>query len=111
MKLIKHTLAVDPRKRATVTDILNNPWFRVDLPASLFAPVTKQLSDSVMNGQAIEAVSEVCLVIYQKFQAPIISRVLAKKFWPKVLKNFLILRLNIIRVMVRNKIFLSFGLD
>lgn len=59
VRLIKHMLTVDPRQRATTSDILNDPWFLVDLPANLFAPVTHKISDAALDGRVIEEASEV----------------------------------------------------
>lgn len=76
-------LTVDPRKRATVRDILNNPWFRIDLPANLFAPVTQKITDSAVNIRAIKEASEVSYEIFgKKFMSekiyPIFSVVVKK---------------------------------
>lgn len=57
--LIKHMLTVDPQKRATCTEILNDPWFRTGLPSYLFAPVTLKLTGAAVDGLAIDQASEV----------------------------------------------------
>ncbi len=60
-ELIKHMLTVDTQQRAKTSDILKNSWFRVDLPAYLFVPLTKKISYAAVDGHAIEEASEVSL--------------------------------------------------
>ncbi|KAI6182839.1 5'-AMP-activated protein kinase catalytic subunit alpha-2 [Aphelenchoides bicaudatus] len=41
VNLLLHMLQVDPLKRATIKDVINHDWFRVNLPAYLFPPVAE----------------------------------------------------------------------
>lgn len=76
VQLIKQMLTVDPQKRATTTDILKNAWFRVDLPAHLFAPLTQNISDAAVNVHAINEASEVSIYKSRKHFALRISCIL-----------------------------------
>ncbi|KAH7723557.1 AMP-activated protein kinase alpha subunit [Aphelenchoides avenae] len=56
VNLLLHMLQVDPMKRATIRDVINHEWFRVDLPAYLFPPINESEASIV----DIDAVREVC---------------------------------------------------
>ncbi|CAD5209824.1 unnamed protein product [Bursaphelenchus xylophilus] len=56
VNLLLHMLQVDPMKRATIKDVVNHEWFRVDLPAYLFPPINESEASIV----DIDAVKEVC---------------------------------------------------
>lgn len=53
--LIKHMLQVDPMKRASVRDIRDHEWFKMDLPDYLFPQ--NNFDDSIVD---VEAIREVC---------------------------------------------------
>jgi len=55
-KLIEHMLTVDPLKRATIKEILENEWFKNCLPDYLF-PNDKQENLSLID---VDAVFEIC---------------------------------------------------
>ncbi|KAI1719989.1 protein kinase domain-containing protein [Ditylenchus destructor] len=56
VNLLLHMLQVDPMKRATIKDVINHDWFRIDLPAYLFPPINESEASIV----DIDAVREVC---------------------------------------------------
>ncbi|XP_030852246.1 5'-AMP-activated protein kinase catalytic subunit alpha-2 [Strongylocentrotus purpuratus] len=53
--LIQHMLQVDPLKRATIKDIREHDWFRIDMPQYLFPQ--NDFDDSIVD---VDAVKEVC---------------------------------------------------
>lgn len=58
-QLIEHMLTVDPLKRATVKEIKEHEWFKVNLPDYLF-PKPNQENLNIID---VEAVLEICEVI------------------------------------------------
>uniref|UniRef100_A0A914E2X9 non-specific serine/threonine protein kinase n=1 Tax=Acrobeloides nanus TaxID=290746 RepID=A0A914E2X9_9BILA len=56
VNLLLHMLQVDPMKRATIKDVIQHEWFRVDLQAYLFPPINESEASIV----DIDAVREVC---------------------------------------------------
>lgn len=56
VNLILHMLQVDPMKRATLKEVINHDWFRIELPAYLFPPINESEASIV----DIDAVREVC---------------------------------------------------
>lgn len=56
--LIERMLTVDPLKRATIKDIIDHEWFKVNLPDYLF-PKPTQENLSIVD---VEAVLEICEV-------------------------------------------------
>ena len=56
--LIERMLTVDPLKRATIKDIIEHEWFKVNLPDYLF-PKPTQENLSIVD---VEAVLEICEV-------------------------------------------------
>jgi 5'-AMP-activated protein kinase catalytic alpha subunit len=57
-QLIEHMLTVDPLKRATVKEIKEHEWFKVNLPDYLF-PKPNQENLNIID---VEAVLEICEV-------------------------------------------------
>lgn len=55
-QLIERMLTVDPLKRATIKDIREHEWFKVDLPDYLFP----KPNNENLNIIDVEAVSEIC---------------------------------------------------
>lgn len=41
----------DPMKRATIKDVINHEWFRIDLPAYLFPPINESEASIVDIGK------------------------------------------------------------
>jgi len=56
VNLLLHMLQIDPMKRATIKDVINHDWFKKDLPAYLFPPVSEQEASIV----DMEAVKDLC---------------------------------------------------
>ncbi|KAI6225728.1 5'-AMP-activated protein kinase catalytic subunit alpha-2 [Aphelenchoides besseyi] len=56
VNLLLHMLQVDPMKRATIKDVINHEWFRVNLPAYLFPPVNEG-DASIIDIDALHDVS------------------------------------------------------
>jgi 5'-AMP-activated protein kinase catalytic alpha subunit len=62
--LIEKLLTVDPLKRATIKDIREHEWFKINLPDYLF-PKPSQESLNIVD---IEAVLEICEVSFKFFE-------------------------------------------
>uniref|UniRef100_A0A914HFR9 Acyl carrier protein n=1 Tax=Globodera rostochiensis TaxID=31243 RepID=A0A914HFR9_GLORO len=56
VNLLLHMLQTDPMKRATIKEVINHEWFRIELPAYLFPPINESEASIV----DIDAVREVC---------------------------------------------------
>ncbi|KAK0424345.1 hypothetical protein QR680_008622 [Steinernema hermaphroditum] len=56
VNLIIHILQVNPMKRATMKDIINNEWFKADLPVHLF-PLVNEPEVSVVDMKAVQNVA------------------------------------------------------
>lgn len=63
-QLIEKMLTVDPLKRATIKDIREHDWFKVDLSDYLFP----KPSNENLNLIDIEAINEICEVIQVNFK-------------------------------------------
>jgi 5'-AMP-activated protein kinase catalytic alpha subunit len=59
-QLIEKMLTVDPLKRATIKDIREHDWFKIDLSDYLFPKPTNEN----LNLIDIEAIHEICEVYY-----------------------------------------------
>ncbi|CAH2296434.1 5 -AMP-activated kinase catalytic subunit alpha-1 isoform X1 [Pelobates cultripes] len=57
--LLKHMLLVDPMKRATIKDIREHDWFKLDLPKYLF-PEDPSYSTNMIDDEALKEVCEKC---------------------------------------------------
>ena len=58
-QLIERMLTVDPLKRATIKDIREHEWFKINLPDYLFPKPSQENLNIVDN----EAVHEICEVL------------------------------------------------
>lgn len=61
VNLLVHMLQVDPLKRATIDQIRDQEWFKVELPEYLF-PAESDLDASIVDSQAVKEVCEKCQV-------------------------------------------------
>ena len=61
VNLLVHMLQVDPLKRATIDQIRDQEWFKVELPEYLFPPES-DLDASIVDSQAVKEVCEKCHV-------------------------------------------------
>lgn len=59
-QLIERMLTVDPLKRATIKDIREHEWFKINLPDYLFPKPSQENLNIVDN----EAVHEICEVLF-----------------------------------------------
>jgi len=56
VNLLLHMLQVDSIKRATIKDVINHEWFRINLPAYLFPPINEG-DASIIDIDAVRDVS------------------------------------------------------
>ncbi|XP_071953487.1 5'-AMP-activated protein kinase catalytic subunit alpha-2-like [Antedon mediterranea] len=71
VSLITSMLQVDPLKRATINEIRDHEWFKVDVPEYLFP--SNALEDNIMDVDAIRDVCEKFQVKEQEVQSAILS--------------------------------------
>jgi len=72
VNLVKRMLQVDPIKRATIKDVREHEWFKIDLPEYLF-PSASDVDASVVDTDAIREVCEKCQVSEQDVHCALLS--------------------------------------
>ena len=72
VNLVKKMLQVDPIKRASIKDVREHDWFKVDLPEYLF-PTASDVDASVVDTDAIREVCDKCQVVEQDVHCALLS--------------------------------------
>ncbi|KAK2167663.1 hypothetical protein LSH36_25g00008 [Paralvinella palmiformis] len=72
VSLLQKMLLVDPLKRATIKDIREHDWFKIDLPEYLFPPQS-DVDASIVDTEVIREVCDKCKVTEEEVHRALLS--------------------------------------